>query len=57
MLVDFIVELLDVSKFSLLQSLWILKTDGSSKVVGGGVGMALQSPEALQVAKVVKFSF
>ena len=44
LLTDFIAELSDVSKVSLLEPFWKLKIDGSSKVVGGGVGMVLRSP-------------
>ena len=56
-LTDFIVELSDVSKSSLLESLWILETDGSSKEIGGRASMVLQSLEGLMVAQAVKFSF
>ena len=39
------------------KKLWILKTDGSSKAVGGGAGMVLLSPEGLSIAQAVKFAF
>ena len=57
MLTDFIVELSEMSKDSLPEPRWILETDGSSKAVGGGAGMVLQSLEGLLVAQTVKFSF
>ena len=44
MLVDFIVELSDVFKDSLLEPLWILETNGSSKAIGGKASIVLQSP-------------
>ena len=42
---------------SISEPLWILKTDSSSKAVGGGAGMVLQSPKGLPIAHAVKFSF
>ena len=44
-------------KDSLLEPLWILKNDRSSKVVGGRAGMVSQSLDGFLVAKAVKFSF
>ena len=41
MLADFTIELSYVSKDSINEPLWILETNGSSKEVGGGVGMVL----------------
>ena len=35
----------------------VLETDGSSKAVGGGAGMVLQSSEGLLIAQAVKFPF
>ena len=49
-LADFIVELSNRSKVSLLELLWIFETDGSSKVVGGEVGMVLLSLNGLLVS-------
>ena len=40
-LTDFIVGLSYVFNDNILEPLWILETDGFSKVVGGGVGMVL----------------
>ena len=39
------------------ETLWILETDGSSKVVRGRAGMVLQSLEGLSIFQVVKFTF
>ena len=49
-LADFIVELSNRSKVSLLELLWIFETDGSSKAVGGEVGMVLLSLDGLLVS-------
>ena len=57
MLANLIVELSYVSKGSLFDHLWILETNGSSKAIGGGAGMVLQSPKGLLVTQVVKFPF
>ena len=38
-------------------TLWVLEIDGSSRAVGGGAGMVLQSPIGLSVAQAVKFAF
>ena len=49
-LADFIVEMLDIQPRDIGKMLWIPKTYGSSKVVGRGAGMALQSLESLSIA-------
>ena len=46
------VQLLDVGK-----TLWILETDGSSKAMGGGSGMVLQSTKGLSIIQAGKFTF
>ena len=56
-LVDFMVEMSDVRPRDVGEKLWILEIDGSSKAVGGGVGMILQCPEGLSIAQAVKFAF
>ena len=58
-LVDFIAKMLDVQPCDLYGMTWLLETDGSSKAVGGRVGMVLQSSKAegLSVAQAVKFVF
>ena len=40
-LADFIVELLNVLRSSLLDHLWILEIDGSFKAIGGKADMVL----------------
>ena len=40
-LVDFIIELSNMSKDSVIELLWILETDVSSKLIEGGVSMVL----------------
>ena len=40
-LVDFIVEMLKVQPRGIDETLWILETDDSSRVVGGGTDMVL----------------
>ena len=57
MLVEFISKMLDMPKDDISELLWILETNGSSKAVGGGVGMVLQSLEGFPIAQIVKFSF
>ena len=37
--------------------LWVLETDGSSRVVVGGAYIVLQSSEGLSVAQVIKFAY
>ena len=54
---DFIVKLSNMSKDSIIEPLWRLETDGSSKVVRGGTSMVLQYSEGLLVTHVVNFSF
>ena len=39
------------------ETLWILRIDNSFRVVGGGVGMVLQSSKDLCIAQVIKFAF
>ena len=56
-LVEFIAKMLDMPKDDISESLWILETNGSSKAVGGGVGMVLQSLEGFPITQIVKFSF
>ena len=41
----------------LSETLWILETDDSSRVVGGGASMVLQSLEGLSIAQAVKLAF
>ena len=43
-LAEFIVELLDVQSRAQGNTLWVLETDYSSRAVGGGACMVLQSP-------------
>ena len=57
MLANFIAELSDMSKDSITEPLWILKTAGSSKPVGEREGMVLQSLKGLSITQEVKFSF
>ena len=40
-LIDFMVEMSDVQPHDVNETLWILETNGLSKVVGGGAGMVL----------------
>ena len=47
----------DIKPRDIGEMLWILKIDGSSRAVGGGVGIVLQSLEGLSIAQVVKFAF
>ena len=54
---DFIVEILDVQPQDIGETLWILETDRSSKAVGGGISMVLQSLEGLSITQAVKFAF
>ena len=56
-LADFMVEMSDVQSRDIDETLWILETDGSSRAIGGGAGMVLQSLEGLSIAQVVKFAF
>ena len=48
-LVDFMVEMSDVRPRDVDETLWILKSDGSSKVMRGGVDVVLQSLEGLSI--------
>ena len=43
-------------KVSISKPLWIVETDGSSKEVGEGASLVLQSLKGLLVAQAVKFS-
>ena len=56
-LADFIVEISDLQPRDISETLWILETDGSSRAMGGGAGMVLQSLEGLSIAQAVKFAF
>ena len=56
-LVDFMVEMSDVRPRDVDETLWILKSDGSSKAMRGGVDVVLQSLEGLSITQVVKFVF
>ena len=56
-LANFITEMSDVQARDLCEMSWILETDSSSRAVGGGVGMVLQSPEGLPIAQAVMFAF
>ena len=47
----------DVQPGDLYETLLILETDGSSRTVGRGAGMVLQSLEGLSIAHAVKFAF
>ena len=55
-LINFIVELSDVQPRYLSETLWILETNDSSRVVGGGASMVLQSSEGLSITQAVKFA-
>ena len=50
-------EMLDVQPQEVNKTLWILETNGSSKAIGGGADMILQSPEGLSIAHAIKFAF
>ena len=54
---DFIVEMSDVQPQDIGKVIWILETNGSSKVVGGGASMVLQFLEGLSIAQATKFAF
>ena len=56
-LVDFIVELSDVQSRAQGDTLWVLETEGPSRVVEGGADIVLQPSKGLSVAQAVKFSF
>ena len=56
-LVDFMVEMSNIRPRDIGEKLWILETDGSSKAIGGGFDMILQSLEGLSIAQAVKFAF
>ena len=56
-LVDFMVEMSNIRPRDIGEKLWILETDGSSKAIGGGVDMILQSLEGLSITQAVKFAF
>ena len=56
-LVGFMVKMSYVLPRDVGETLWILETDGSSKVGRGRAGMVLQSLEGLSIFQVVKFTF
>ena len=56
-LADFIIEMSDVQPWDLGEKLWILETDGLSRIVEEGAEMNLQSPKHSSITQAVKFAF
>ena len=56
-LADFIVERSEVHPQEVRDKRWILETDGSSRMQGGGPGMVLRTPEGSTIVQAVKLGF